>query len=362
MKKPQWLKTTYLKAKLSQVVAKLVSATARPEHYSAKVLISSIDGLGDAFLRLSIVNALAEKHGKQNVWVMTKPLAIPLYQALGIQTIAYTDRHRTNPIKRLTLVQHIHALRIATLYCLEFELNEDLIELLNIPTKIGFAHPFHPEYRHRLTSVIEHPSYVGIALSNFCHAARISPPLMDTSTFFPAENARRQPDAPFNVLIAIGAADRARMMRVSNLCQILQKIEQQYPHSRFTLIGTGKREEQYAAEIIAAYRGQRLYNRVSEFTLLQTIDAINQCDLLIGFDSGLYNLSFSLKKPTLCLAAANEKVLHHQPWVGLVRGTGTQWGQPDRYGCAATNSIATDDVIATLAELLRTSSTQALKP
>ncbi|MGR5456918.1 hypothetical protein, partial [Vibrio alfacsensis] len=77
MSKPKWLKTSYLKARLAQTVC---------SHFPAKgnsstnhVLITSTDGLGDTFLRLSLVLDVCNQYGFDNVWILTKGHSAPIY-------------------------------------------------------------------------------------------------------------------------------------------------------------------------------------------------------------------------------------------------------------------------------------------
>ena len=82
MKKPLWLKSTYIRAALSHKATRwLIKRKPDASNYarSKRVLISSTDGLGDAFLRLSVINALAHKHGIDNIFVLTRDVSAPLY-------------------------------------------------------------------------------------------------------------------------------------------------------------------------------------------------------------------------------------------------------------------------------------------
>lgn len=261
------------------------------------------------------------------------------------------------------MVRFIHSLNTSTLYALEFSLNENWIELLGIPEKIGFSHATYPEFNQRLTTVIPNPSYVGVALNSFCEAIQIQPSLMDNTNLLSVVEGGQSSSFIYShrIAIAIGAANLERMMRVSNLCDIFLQIEKTFPNFELVLIGTGSKEEKYAQEIINNYSGKTLINKVSMLNLFETIEFINHSRLLIGFDSGLYNLAFTLKKPTLCLAATNEKVLHSAPWVRIVRGNGQTWGQADRYGCTKTNSIVADEVCTCFAELLAVDEQQISK-
>ncbi|MCD8565816.1 MAG: hypothetical protein LRY53_09355 [Burkholderiaceae bacterium] len=195
MNKPIWLKSTYLKGLVSQFLAKRFTKKylIASREDSNRIVIISIDGLGDAFLRLSIVDALAKKHGPSNLRIVTRAMTNPLYEKLGIQTIIYSDRHRTNPLKRIKLINQINRLNVNNIYVLDFEHNESLLELLAAKKKIGFQHPYRPDYQKQLNVTIPHPFYVGTALENFCRETGIAPKLMDNRSFFPNHDRKTHP-------------------------------------------------------------------------------------------------------------------------------------------------------------------------
>ncbi len=99
------------------------------------------------------------------------------------------------------------------------------------------------------------------------------------------------------------------------------------------------------------YKAQNLQNLVSKASLKETIEIVANCDLLIGFDSGMYNLAFTLKKPTICFATHVETALHEADWLRVIRGSDTEYGVSDEYGCKRTNSVYPEVVISQFEEL-----------
>lgn len=356
MSKPQWLKTTYIKTKFSHSFASFFKKKHLPS--KSGVLITSTDGLGDAFMRLSIVHRICQEHGFDKVWVLSKPLAVPLYKTLGIQTITYTDRNRTNPLRRLSLVNYLNKLPVNKVIALEFTRNENLIELIETKDKTGFSHNLIPENNSQLSTIVTNPGYVGDALNNMLRVLDIKVDLMDNTKlfknlpdtktqFFAITNKKRM-----KIIIAVGASERARMMRTSNLSLIMEALYANFPYIDFFLVGTGKREEKYTKLLLSKYKGNNVHTMVSQLSILETVDIVSKCDLLIVFDSGIYNLAFTLKKPTLCFASYNENALHKAPWLKVIRGTDKTYGESDGYGCTRTNSIYSDIVVTQFKELI----------
>lgn len=368
MKKPRWLKSSFIKALLSHAAVQALAGDAKAGN-GPNVLIHSTDGLGDAILRLSIVEALAQKHGKKNVWVLTRPASRSLYEKLGLQTISYTDRCRTGIFKRLKLIKTLQYMEFGTAYVLDFRLNENLIELIQPRTMIGFSREpgsgtnWIPAY----TATVVHPGYVGDALGNFCELVEIECSVMDNTTILGCggiKDKRRSKkhnrglptsSKTLRIAVAIGASNKSKIMRAGNLAIILCCIQKKWSNVTFTLFGFGKLEERYATTVETLYRAhsnRSLDNKVSAFNLDELINQMCDFDLLIGFDSALYNLAFTMRTPTLCLAYGDHSVLHSKPWVRVVIGSGAVWGEPDKFGCACVNSINPADVVGAVDELL----------
>ncbi|MCJ2378603.1 hypothetical protein LNL84_17470 [Vibrio sp. ZSDZ34] len=355
MSKPKWLKSSYIKARFSQL---FVSVFKRHNQTLGNgILITSTDGLGDAFMRLSLVYHLCQKNGFDNVWVVSKPPAIPLYQALGIQVIKYTDRNRTSPFKRLALVNELNRLPIDKVLALEFTRNEDLIDLIVQKNKIGFSHNGNPENDRQLSEVVTNPGYAGDALTNMSQHLGSDVKLMDNTDFLSRFIADIKPQIintqqeQLHVVLAVGAAASEKMMRISNIVKIMEALYSAYPNIHFTLIGFGKRDDKYTKLIEKHYKAQNLQNLVSKASLKETIEIVANCDLLIGFDSGMYNLAFTLKKPTICFATHVETALHEADCLRVIRGTDTEYGVSDEYGCKRTNSVYPEVVISQFEEL-----------
>ncbi len=356
MKKPNWLKSTHIKAFLSHQLTYFLTRKHKLRRNSStrsKYMVLSTDGLGDAFLRLSVINSLAEKHGRDNLLVLTRDASAMLYESLSIPTLRYTDRHRTNPIRRLNLVKIINNLNVHTLYVMDFSLTENLVDLLHIPNKIGFTRVGQLRNHTRFTTSIAYPFYVGDALEKFCTSTGLNPDLMDnTQLLAKFQNLKSQTTSRLKIAVAVGASNPLKMMRLDNLRAILTKLRAVYPDAEIVLLGSGAKENIYASKLLSGGCDLKLKNAVSKFGLKELISHVWGCDALIGFDSALYNLSFTLKKPTVCLAWTNASVQHDKPWVKIIRGSGREWGTPDGYGCPETNSINPQEVIDAIREIM----------
>lgn len=350
MKKPFWLKTTWMKMAVSQLICRgLVRRQRHSFPLGHKVLLISTDGLGDAFLRLSLVAALVEKLGAENIILLTKALPAPLYTRFGIKIQIYTDRHRVSPWRRWLLAKQLNQQGIARVHVLDFVFNDRFAALLNTQNRSGFQHQTQSSYDNQFSALIPKFNYVGDGLRDYAELLELHGNWMNNQVLLGSTSILNVAD---DILVAVGASNRARMMRRSNMTTILLSLLEQYPDRQIILLGAGELEASYAADLVRSVNQTRLVNLVGQLNLMQLIDRVNQGRLLIGFDSALYNLSFTLQRPTVCLAADNPLVLHRAPWVRIVQGTGQDYGLADGLGCLHTNSIHAEQVRLAVNELI----------
>jgi len=342
--KPLWLKTTYVKTFFSDLICRLYDRFAADHAISGNaILIISTDGLGDAFLRLQFISALvnAYRHNRP-IYILTRPSSSSVYNMPGLDVIHYGDRFITNPFKRISLLRQLNKLEIEKVYVLNFICNDNLFFYIRSREFIGFAHRNNVTHDEHLTTCIPTCEYVGESLTKLCDATGLAGASMDNRSLL--GDAMPREGAP--ILFAIGASNRSRMMHKDNMSRILQALLAHEPDRDIVLLGNGSSEEKYAADVCRFINSTRLINRVGQCSLDETILLVRACHTLIGFDSALYNLSFTLRRPTICLAADNHLVLHQVPWVAIVHGNGVPYGAQDAFGCDKTNSIRAEQVIS----------------
>lgn len=361
LKKPRWLKTSFLLAVFSHAICVFYKNMIGFKKGNAKaVLIISTDGLGDAFLRLSMVGSIINKHKKlnQDIYILSKDFTRDIYKALPLNFISYRDQHKTNPIKRFAMAVQLNQIGFDVVYVLDFICNENLFSLVHSDKKIGFRHRSDHRHDELLTDVSPLVEYVGDAIDHFCEKNSLGGKEMDNRPFFNFADAATT-QANQQIVLAIGASNRARMMRKSNMQQIVSALLTKYSGQQIIMVGYGNREQEYADWLYEKINSERLINLVGKLTLMQLINHVCECGLLIGFDSGLYNLAFTMRKPTLCLAADNHLVLHNKPWVNIVHGNKKVYGMDDGLGCDKTNSITPQQVLTACLHLMTCKITSA---
>ena len=352
MKKPKWLKTTPVKKYLSHQVARLFFfCTAFLYKSGNKILIVSTDGLGDAVVRLSLVDQIANHNGRDRVIVLTKKLAIPLYDSINVKYIEYGEGHKTNFFKRCIMSIKINSMGVQDVYCLHFIFDEYLLDVLKARNKIGYKNRVNSNFDKQFTHVLPIHEYVGESIKSFAEYIGLGFTDMDNRKLLP--NKEKIYDFPY-VVVAVGASSFDRMIRRTNMVAILKSL---LPliianQGKIVFVGNGLKEVNYTRWLVDKLGGEHVINDVGKYSLSDTIALVNECHLLIGFDSGLYNLSFSLQRPTICLAANNHIFLHYRPWVKIVHGSGEVFGDEDGFGCDKTNSITPEQVLVAYHEMM----------
>ncbi|MGL5578725.1 MAG: glycosyltransferase family 9 protein, partial [Fusobacteriaceae bacterium] len=94
---------------------------------------------------------------------------------------------------------------------------------------------------------------------------------------------------------------------------------EKYPEEKIYLLGSGKLHHAYAENLLENIKSVNLINMVNKTNLKEAFNLIARSRLFIGFDSGLYNLAFTLRKPTIVLFRSKENGFAHEvPWVKVL--------------------------------------------
>lgn len=353
--KPRWLKTSFWRRAVINWLLTLYFVRFIKHSDSRAdcdgILVTSSDGLGDALLRLPVVKEWQRKY--PNIWILTKPACAPIYEACGFQVISYSNAMMMKFMPRFRLIRRLNALPIQRIYACEFSRNDNLIQYLH-GYKLGFAHFKDASKDLELDEVIPFEAYTGKRIQRLAQATDCHIDTTDNRECLPK---RSDVTSDKNLIVfAIGAQNKDRMMRVSNITQLLQALLEHDSECHILLVGAGNREQKYADKILSNLDNafiSRVKSEINQYSLLEMVQLVYGSKLLIGFDSGLYNLSYTLHHPTLCIAAENERVLHrHARWVRIVKNMDARvYGVEDGYGSAITNSVDLTEFIRAYSEL-----------
>ena len=129
MKKPYWLKQSYLKYKINNILFSFTQIFISKNKNGKRVLITELDGIGDIIVKQKLVDLIAEKHGKENV-VLLATYGTELLEFMGYKFEVFTKNVHYNFFKLINLFKKLCEYDIGILYSLEFS-SEDKLDFLN---------------------------------------------------------------------------------------------------------------------------------------------------------------------------------------------------------------------------------------
>ena len=155
------------------------------------------------------------------------------------------------------------------------------------------------------------------------------------------------------ISIAVGASSDKRTCTYDNLKNYIENILKFKENKVIYLLGTGKKQEKIAKQLIENINSDRLVNLVDKIDLNEVIQIINDSDFFIGGDSGLFNIAFSLEKNAICLHWSKDKFVweHSGKNIKILKGKGGQEYIDSKYGTDILNSITFEQVKEAINEL-----------
>jgi len=304
MKKPKFLKTSYLKQEIREFLIKILFLFDYFEGNYKKseksLLISSTDGMGDAVVRQKLLDMIVEKELKNydNIYILASKNSYEFFKIFGYNVILRSDNERTKFIKRIKFIKKLTNLNIEKVIHLEFDIQDEFIRYLKCKEKIGFNNIYHPETNKLLTRVIKMgdkyvlEDCVSFADEYFDKSFKLEDLRPNLDKKFKDENHNHN----HNIVIGVGANSRKKIIDINRMKEYVNKIHEKYPEEDIILIGKGKLE----LEISKQLKGNSTKNLVNKLTLQESLNEIRKAKLYIGNDSGLYNLAFGLNKKIIC--------------------------------------------------------------
>ena len=113
------------------------------------------------------------------------------------------------------------------------------------------------------------------------------------------------------ISVGVGTTDSNRMCSPKKLAEFLEYLIILDKSIKIYLLGYGKRDEEYSENLIKILGKNNLVSYVSSLNLGETTKMIADSKLYIGFDSGLYNISYGLRKKTIGIFLEELKSFQH---------------------------------------------------
>ena len=304
MKKPYWIKKSYLKYKINNALFSIIQIFVTKNKVGNKVLITELDGIGDIVVRQKMVDLIADKHGKENIIILATN-ALELIDFLGYKYEAFNKDAHYNFIKLTKLFLRLCKYDFSVLYSLEFS-SENKLDFLN---KLIFKDVYAFEggsigkwKKGNINMIEKKGEKVLEILYNY------------TKKFINSDIKKEKIRPELNIktadmgyiAVGIGASDKRKMASPEKLAEFLTILSIENPDIKFHMLGYGKSDISYFQELEEYFKfDENLVCMVNKLTLVETVREIAKSKLYIGFDSGLYNVAYALKKKQICMISLN---------------------------------------------------------
>lgn len=285
---------------------------------NGKVLVKSCDGIGDILVRSRLAEKIIEKYGKENVYFLMKDNYISLGKILGYNTIEYSRKDRKNIFYRLKKMYELNKMGFSEYINLEFA-NDITVGNLFMDKRLGindehwqvkrnnkyYTHGFDIETTYIMDKIYE----MGLNILNKNISREEFIP--DLRYLFDIKEE--------SIVVAVGSTEKSRVCSPILMGKFLKIIREKYPDKEILLVGNGNRQNEYAKRLIDILGESNIKNLVDKTTLKEVFEIVAGSFLFIGFESGLYNACFTLRKKGVILFKEKGVPFEHKvPWLNII--------------------------------------------
>lgn len=339
MKKPKFLKTSYIKTKIKSFIIKLslLCLKKNKSKDNSKILIVAFYELGDNIIQSKTIEILSNEFGKNNIYILCKNKWRILYELQNYEKI-FVDEINWNIFYKIKLYRNLNKINFSKMIILNHgEEIPEPVKYFNIKEKYNLL----GEEKYILEK--EKNLLKKLLNKNFT-LEEIKPSL---NKYFLEKKYKNI------ICIAIGASSVRRIMRYKTMRKIIEELLIEFKDKKIILLGSGKKQVDYAQELIKGIENSHLKNYVGKLSLIRTMEYINDADLFIGGDSGLMNVAFGLNKKIICLHWSKEKYIWEHPFknIKIIKGKGGKEYIDKKYGTEILNSIKIEQIKEAIVEL-----------
>lgn len=315
----KYLKKSYIQEGINLYLIRFILSFFKSRFKpTGKVLVKSCDGIGDILVRTKLMEEIEKKYGKENIYVLMKSGYTKLGDMLGYKTIEYSRKDRKNCLPRLKKMYELNSMGFSTYINIEFS-NDITVGNLFIPERIGRCDlnwQVERNNKYYTKSYILENDYVmnQVALmgkeilgKNFKKEEMIP----DLKSIFGYGEK--------NIVVAVGSTEKERVCSPILMSKYLQEVLLKYPNEKIILVGNGERQNKYAETIVEILNNKNVENLVDKTSLKEVFEIVSKSYLFIGFEYGLYNLSFVTRKNAIILFRNRENIFFHNvPWLKII--------------------------------------------
>lgn len=299
-----------------------------------RVLVVSLDALGDTMVKIGMFRKIEEHFGKEKVFILCKDKWFPILEKLKFQAICFHNEKALFRIlkEKVFLTKRLNAMGFETLiFC-----NHDGNILYGTEVIAEKKFKLHQNIKVSNGYVLEQD----IEFLNHCFSSTYSylDILPSINDIYPLRETEE-------IVIGIGAANFIKTMSIKKMKEIVRYLLERYPEKRIVFLGSGKKQQEYFKQLCQDFPQERCINKIDAYEITEVISKIASSSFFVGFDSGLSNVAFALKKKYILLYWHEGIVWQHPvPYIQILKGNGeTNWDD-GKYGSSILNSIRVEDV------------------
>ena len=311
------LKKSYIRDRINSLVINFIFKFCKFEN-NGKILVKSMDGIGDILVRSRVAEKIIEKYGKENVYFLMKDHYKNLGEFLEYNVIGIPRKSEKSFFKRLKMMYEINK-KYSPKKFLNIEFgNDSIVANIVAEDKIGVRdnsqmvqcyNGYYTEsflFRDINEKILDKIKDIGInILDNNLKLDDILPDLRDK---FPIDNK--------DIVIAVGSTARNRVCSPLKMKEYIEEIFKIYPEEKIILVGNGNLQKEYAKKIIELLPNKKIIDFVDKTNLMEAFELVTKSKLFVGFESGLYNLCFVTRKKGIGLFRDTSVPFAHEvPWL-----------------------------------------------
>lgn len=315
----KYLKKSYIQEGINLYLIRFILSFFKSRFKpTGKVLIKSCDGIGDILVRSKLMEEIEKKYGKENIYVLMKSGYTKLGDILGYKTIEYSRKDRKKFFQRLKKMYKLNSMGFSTYINVEFA-NDITVGNLFIPERIGRCDLdwqvernnkyYTKKYILENDYVMNQVATMGKEILNIDKTGTKLIP--DIRGLFKVEEK--------DIVVAVGSTGREKVCSPILMAEYLKEVHDRYSDKKIILVGNGDLQESYAKRLMSLLGDINIENLVNKTSLKEVFEVVAKSCLFIGFDSGLYNACFALRKKGIILFKDNNGAfIHNVPWLKIV--------------------------------------------
>lgn len=349
-------KTSHLKAKLSNFIFERWFEKYKKnfkKKNTNRVLIISQEALGDNIVKIESIKKIAKIYGKENIYIMCRKKWGDIFKILGYNVLEYSKSK--SPIEyakmRINFFRSINELGFKKVILFEHISLGEILKYIICDDTIGLCPEDKSIYIKKCLKTDDDKTYT--LDRQILLMKELTGKTYTKEELRPDLRVGFKKQENLNIItIGIGASNEKKILPVNNMAKILNMLSKKYPNKTIKLLGVGKKQKNYAQDLVNCFEGKNIENCVDRLSLLESIELINNSDFFLGYDSGLSNAAFALRKKYICLFWTDMTVWQH-PFddLKIIKGNGINPENDGYHGTDILNSIKVEQVEEALKEL-----------